>query len=142
MVTEKAPRATSLRTKQPATARVKKAKKPTQRIRIRHISLISLVKVSFFFFIGLALVGALATLIFWSILSAGGYVTKLNHLIDQLLGTTNYKVTMTQVMVIQLGFGVAWAIIATVVSFIAGVIYNLSSEIGNGIGITIVDDSK
>ena len=142
MVTEKAPRTSQLRSKQPGAARVKKAKKPTQRIKIKHISLVSLVKVAFFFFIGLTLVGTLATLVFWSILSAGGYVTKLNHLIDQLLGTTNYKVTMTQVVVIQLGFGVAWAIIATVISFVAGVIYNLSSEIGNGIGITIVDDSK
>ncbi|MDA8277558.1 MAG: DUF3566 domain-containing protein [Actinomycetota bacterium] len=142
MVTEKSPRTSQLRSKQQTATRAKKDSRPTQRIKIKHISLVSLVKVSFFFFVGLALVGTLATLVFWSILSAAGFVTKLNHLIDQLLGTTNYKVTLTQVIVIQLGFGVAWAIIATVISFVAGVIYNISSEVGNGIGITITDDSK
>jgi urease alpha subunit len=143
MVTERATRQRPARPQ--IIAREQKQRrqpKPTQRIKIKHISLFSLLKVSFFFYLGLVIVGSLATLVIWSVMASGGYIIKLNHLVDQLFGTTNYSVSLSQVMVIQLSFGEVWVLISTVVTFVGGVLYNLSSEIVNGRGISIMDDSK
>lgn len=143
MVTERQsrPKASAQVRSSPSSRRIKQ-NKALQNIRIQHVSLRSLVRVSFLFYIGLTAVGLVAMTTFWIVLSSIGLVTKINHLIDQLVGTTNYGLTLKQVLVIQLGLGVALSILLTVVTFIGGVLYNVASDLGNGISIAIGDDSK
>ena len=143
MVTEKQTRSrpiTSMRSRKPAKSA--KAGRSIHHLRVQRISLPSLVRVSFIFYVGLVVVGLIATIVGWSVLGSMGLIIKINHLIDQLVGTTNYSLSLTQVLVIQLGIGFVWAIVTTIVTFVGGALYNLASEIGNGIGVGVLDDSK
>ncbi len=143
MVTERQtrPRASG-QAKSVSSGRKPKATKALQNIRIQHVSLGSLVRVSFIFYIGLTVAGLVATTTLWLFLTSLGIITKANHLIDQLVGTTNYNLTLKQVLIIQVGLGVAFAVLATAVTFLGGVLYNIASDLGNGISIAIGDDSK
>ncbi len=131
-----------------AAAREKKStakKRPPRQIhhlRIQRVSLASVTRVSVIFYTALVAAGLVATIVAWTVLGSIGFITKLNHLIDQLVGSTNYSLGLAQVLVIQLGVGIAWVVIMTVITFLAAAIYNLASEMGNGISIGVVDDSK
>ena len=143
MVTEKQTRSRpSVASKPKTPGRPAKAARPMHKLRIQRVSLSSLLRVALIFYVGLVIVGLIATIVAWGVFNSIGLVTKVNHLIDQLVGSTNYNLSLGQVLVIQLGLGVVWAIVTTVVTFVAGALYNLASEMGNGISIGVVDDSK
>ena len=143
MVTEKQTQARPSASQKPKRAvRSPKAARPMQKLRIQRVSLSSLLRVALIFYVGLVIVGLIATIVAWGVFNSAGLITKVNHLIDQLIGTTNYSLSLTQILVIQLGLGVLWAVVTTIVTFIAGALYNLASEMGNGISIGVVDDSK
>lgn len=120
----------------------KRAARPVHQLRIQRVSLASVARVSLIFYTALVAAGLVATIVSWAMLGSMGFITKLNHLIDQLVGSTNYSLGLAQVLVIQLGLGIAWVVIMTVLTFLAAAIYNLASEMGNGISIGVVDDSK
>ena len=144
MVTAKVARNTSgtaARERKKSAARTRAAR-PVHKLRIQHVSLASVARVSTIFYTALVAAGLVATIVAWGVLGSIGFITKLNHLIDQLVGSTNYQLGLTQVLVIQLGVGIAWVVIMTVLTYLAAAIYNLASEMGNGISIGVVDDSK
>lgn len=112
------------------------------KLRVKHVFLPSLIRVSLVFYVGLVVVSMLATIVGWMLLSSVGLVAKVNHLIDQLIGSTTYSVSLAQVLVVQIGLGIAWVIVATIMTYIAGAVYNLSSEMGNGIVVGVTDDGN
>ncbi len=144
MVTAKVARNTSgtAAKERKKSAAGKRSARPVHKLRIQHVSLASVARVCTIFYTGLVAAGLVATIVAWGVLGSMGFISKANHLIDQLVGSTNYQLGLTQVLVIQLGLGIAWVVVMTVLTYLAAAIYNLASEMGNGISIGVVDDSK
>lgn len=114
-----------------------------QRRKILAISAVSLGKVAFLFYVTLVAVFLIAGIVLWDFAGASGLILKLNHFIDQLIGSTTYHVSGTSLLVVVAALGIVWALIATVITFIGAMLFNLAAEYVGGISVLVgLDDTK
>ncbi|NNN19542.1 MAG: hypothetical protein HKL84_06780 [Acidimicrobiaceae bacterium] len=114
-----------------------------QRRKILAISAVSLAKVSFLFYITILIVFLIAGSVVWSFAGDSGLILKLNHFIDQLIGSATYHVSGNTLLVVAAAFGIVWAVIATIVTFVGAMMFNLAAEYVGGISVLVgLDDTK
>lgn len=114
-----------------------------QRRKILAISSLSLAKVAFLFYVTLVLVVLIAGMVVWNFAGASGLILKLNRFIDQLIGSTTYHVTGTSLLAVSAAFGIVWAILATIMTFIGALLFNLAAEYIGGISVVVgIDDTN
>lgn len=114
-----------------------------QRRKILAISAVSLAKVVFLFYITLLIVCAIAGVVIWNFAGVSGLILKLNHLIDQLIGSTTYHVSGMAVLVVFASFGIVLSVIGTILTFVGAMLFNLAAEYVGGISVLIgLDDTN
>jgi len=114
-----------------------------QRRKILAVSAVSLAKVAFLFYIALLIVLLIAGSVLWNFAASAGLIVKLNHFVDQLIGSSTYHVSGTSILILLGAFGVVWAVIATILTFIGAMLFNLASEYIGGISVLVgLDDTN
>lgn len=114
-----------------------------QRRKILAISAVSLAKVAFLFYITVLIVVMLAGSVIWNFAGRSGLILKLNRFIDQLIGSTTYHVSGMTILIVAGSVGVVLVLIATIVTFICAMLFNLAAEYIGGISVLIgLDDTS
>lgn len=114
-----------------------------QRRKVLAISAVSVAKVCFLFYLTLVVVFVIAGSVIWNFAGASGLILKLNHFVDQLIGSTSYTVSGTTILIVVATFGIVWSIIATIITFVATMLFNLAAEYIGGISVLIgLDDTN
>lgn len=114
-----------------------------QRRKVLAISAFSVAKVCFLFFITLLVVFIIAGAVLWNFAGASGLILKLNHFVDQLIGSATYHVSGTTILIVFAGLGIVLSIIATIIVFVATMLFNLAAEYIGGISVLIgLDDTN
>ncbi len=108
-----------------------------QPLVITRISSASVLRASLVFYFLAFLVAVVAMVILWQFFGASGYETKLNHLLDSLLGSATYHVIGFQVLVIFAGLGIVWVILSSIVTVIAVRIFSAVASLLGGITIYV-----
>jgi len=81
--------------------------------------------------------------VLWNFAASAGLIVKLNHFVDQLIGSSTYHVSGTSILILLGAFGVVWAVIATILTFIGAMLFNLASEYIGGISVLVgLDDTN
>ncbi len=76
-----------------------------------------------------------AGIILWLLLGASGYESKLNHLIDSLLGSSTYHLIGLEVLVVAVAVGVVWVVVSAALTTVAVKMFNLAIDMVGGIKI-------
>ena len=114
-----------------------------QRRKILAVSAISLAKVAFLFYLTVLIVFLIAGAVIWNFAGVSGLIIKLNHFIDQLIGSSTYHVSGTTLLIIVGSIGVVWTLVATIVTFICAMLFNLAAEYVGGISVLVgLDDTN
>lgn len=106
-----------------------------QPLVLTRIGLGSFFRICLVFYTLFFLVMMVAGVVSWQFLSSAGYVRKLNHLIDSLIGSATYHVVGSQVLLIAAGFGIVGVIFFSAVSTILAKLFNLVSDLLGGVTI-------
>lgn len=137
--------ATSVKVRKKALGRTVSGRsvRGVQRRKVLAISAFSVAKVCFLFFITLLVVFIIAGAVLWNFAGASGLILKLNHFVDQLIGSATYHVSGTTILIVFAGLGIVLSIIATIIVFVATMLFNLAAEYIGGISVLIgLDDTN
>ncbi len=114
-----------------------------QRRRILAVSAVSLAKVAFLFYVTVLVVLIIAGVVIWNFAGTSGLILKLNHFIDQLIGSSTYHVSGSSILVVLASIGIVWALVATIITFIGAMLFNLAAEYVGGISVMVgLDDTN
>ncbi|TAN24174.1 MAG: hypothetical protein EPN30_06775 [Actinomycetota bacterium] len=120
-----------------------KSVRGVQRRKILAISAVSLAKVAFLFYVTLLIVMLIAGSVMWRFAGSAGLIVKLNHFVNQLIGSSTYHVSGTSILIVVGSFGVVWVLIATILTFVGAMLFNLASEYVGGISVLVgLDDTN
>lgn len=123
-----------------------KAKVRKARLLISKVDPWSVLKMAFLLSVSLGIVTVVASVALWSVLDLTGTFDRVNELLQQIIGTTENKFDLKQLA--SLGQVASFATIIAVVnvvlltalSMLSAVLYNISSTLVGGIGVTLTDD--
>jgi hypothetical protein len=117
----------------------KKGRAPSQvRLKVRHLSVWSAVRMSFLLGIAFGIVNVVVTVIGWTLLDAFGTFAKLDALFTSVMGTAT-GISLTSVLSLStvVGFSVAISvlnvILFTVIGLVGVLLYNLSVRLTGGL---------
>lgn len=114
-----------------------------QRRKVLAISAVSLAKAAFLLYVTMVIVFLIAGIVLWDFAGASGLILKLNHFIDQLIGSTTYHVSGISLLIVVAALGIVWALIATLITFVGAMLFNLAAEYVGGISVLVgLDDTK
>jgi len=114
-----------------------------QRRKILAISAVSLAKVAFLFYVTILIVLIIAGAVIWNFAGSSGLILKLNRFVDQLIGSTTYHVSGSSILVVFASIGIVFALIATIITFIGAMLFNLAAEYAGGISVMVgLDDTN
>ncbi len=114
-----------------------------QRRKILAVSAVSLAKVAFLFYVTVLVVFLIAGSVIWNFAGASGLILKLNHFIDQLIGSATYHVSGMTILIFLGSIGIVVAVIASIVTFICAMLFNLAAEYVGGISVLVgLDDTN
>lgn len=108
-----------------------------QPLLVSGIGLTSVFRISLVFYFLIFLIVLAAMVILWQVFGSSGYELKANHLIDSLLGSTSYHIIGSQVLVVFVGLGIVWVVLASVVTMIGTRIFNAVATLIGGITIYV-----
>ena len=122
-----------------------KAKVRKARLLISKVDPWSVLKMAFLLSVALGIVTVVASVVFWSILDLTGIFNSVNGLLREVIGTeSDFDLTkiasLGQVASFATIIAVVNVVLLTVLSMLAAVLYNLSSTLVGGIGVTLTDD--
>ncbi|MDA8271220.1 MAG: DUF3566 domain-containing protein [Actinomycetota bacterium] len=114
-----------------------------QRRKILAVSALSLAKVAFLFYVTILIVFLIAGAVIWNFAGVSGLIIKLNHFIDQLIGSSTYHVSGTTLLIVVGSIGVVWTLVATIVTLVCAMLFNLAAEYVGGISVLVgLDDTN
>ncbi|MFF5792716.1 DUF3566 domain-containing protein [Paeniglutamicibacter sp. NPDC012692] len=122
-----------------------KAKVRKARLLISKVDPWSVLKMAFLLSVALGIVTVVASVVFWSVLDLTGIFNSINGLLREVIGTeSDFDLTkiasLGQVASFATIIAVVNVVLLTVLSMLAAVLYNLSSTLVGGIGVTLTDD--
>ncbi|MFJ6415138.1 DUF3566 domain-containing protein [Paeniglutamicibacter sp. NPDC091659] len=122
-----------------------KAKVRKARLLISKVDPWSVLKMAFLLSVALGIVTVVASVVFWSVLDLTGIFNSINGLLREIIGTeSDFDLTkiasLGQVASFATIIAVVNVVLLTVLSMLAAVLYNLSSTLVGGIGVTLTDD--
>ncbi|MDI3329824.1 MAG: DUF3566 domain-containing protein [Micrococcus sp.] len=123
-----------------------KAKVRKARLLVSKIDPWSVLKMAFLLSVALGIVTVVGAVVLWTVMDLTGIFDQVNDLLAQVLGSEGGTFTVQQL--ISLGQVASFATIIAVVnvvlltalSMLAAVLYNISSTLVGGIGVTLTDD--
>ncbi|MFC7401550.1 DUF3566 domain-containing protein [Citricoccus sp. GCM10030269] len=123
-----------------------KAKVRKARLLVSKIDPWSVLKMAFLLSVALGIVTVVGAVVLWTVMDLTGIFDQVNDLLAQVLGSEGGSFTVQQL--ISLGQVASFATIIAVVnvvlltalSMLAAVLYNVSSTLVGGIGVTLTDD--
>lgn len=143
------PAATAPRPKTPPTL-VKpapKAKARRARLLISKIDPWSVLKMAFLLSVALGIITVVATIVLWSVLDTMGLFDKINEFINEIQGQeagTPFDLlsfaSLGQVASFSTIVAVVNVVLLTTLSVLSAWLYNISSTLVGGIGVTLTDD--
>jgi hypothetical protein len=141
------PKRPAQRPSQPGLVRpAPKAKVRKARLLVSKIDPWSVLKMAFLLSVALGIVTVVGAVVLWTVMDLTGIFDQVNDLLAQVLGSEGGAFTVQQL--ISLGQVASFATIIAVVnvvlltalSMLAAVLYNISSTLVGGIGVTLTDD--
>lgn len=123
-----------------------KAKARKARLLVSKIDPWSVLKMSFLLSVALGIVTVVAAIVIWTVLDLTGIFDRVNQLLGEIAGSEGAGFDLRQFA--SLGQVVSFATIIAVVNVVlltalamlAAVLYNISSTLVGGIGVTLTDD--
>ncbi|MGO1884271.1 MAG: DUF3566 domain-containing protein [Citricoccus sp.] len=123
-----------------------KAKVRKARLLVSKVDPWSVLKMAFLLSVALGIVTVVGAVVLWTVMDLTGIFDQVNDLLAQVLGSEGGSFTVQQL--ISLGQVASFATIIAVVnvvlltalSMLAAVLYNISSTLVGGIGVTLTDD--
>lgn len=110
-------------------------KRRGQALFLTGIGIKSIFRVSVLFYTFILAVFLVAGFILWMILGISGYETKLNNLIDSLIGSSTYHLIGLDVFIVTTAIGVVWVVVSATLTTIAVKMFNLVADLVGGIRI-------
>ena len=122
-----------------------KAKVRKARLLISKVDPWSVLKMAFLLSVALGIVVVVASVVFWTILDLTGIFGTINTLLAEIIGTeSSFDLTkiasLGQIAYFATIIAVVNVVLLTALSMLAAVLYNLSSTLVGGIGVTLTDD--
>ncbi|PQZ90263.1 hypothetical protein CQ018_14815 [Arthrobacter sp. MYb227] len=134
----------------PAGSRPQQLVRPAPKAKVRKARLLiskvdpwSVLKMAFLLSVALGIVTVVATVVFWTVLDLTGIFGTINTLLAEIIGTEfdlAKLASLGQVASFATIIAVVNVVLLTALSMLAAVLYNLSSTLVGGIGVTLTDD--
>ena len=86
------------------------------------------------------LVFLVALVALWTVASTAGAIPSIEHFITSLFALKKFHFRGTQMFFATVGLGIVWVLAATLFTTIAGVLYNLISDVVGGIELTVLEE--
>ncbi|MCV9995774.1 DUF3566 domain-containing protein [Paeniglutamicibacter sp. ZC-3] len=122
-----------------------KAKVRKARLLISKVDPWSVLKMAFLLSVALGIVTVVASVVLWSVLDLTGIFEAINGLLREIIGSeTGFDLmeiaSLGQVASFATIIAVVNVVLLTALSMLSAVLYNLSSTLVGGIGVTLTDD--
>ncbi|MEE1621490.1 DUF3566 domain-containing protein [Zafaria sp. Z1313] len=122
-----------------------KAKVRKARLLVSKIDPWSVLKMSFLLSVALGIVTVVAAVVLWTVLDLTGIFDRVNDLLREVAGTESSfnlqeLASLGQVASFATIIAVVNVVLLTALSMLSAVLYNISSTLVGGIGITLTDD--
>ena len=122
-----------------------KAKVRKARLLISKVDPWSVLKMAFLLSVALGIVTVVASVVLWSVLDLTGIFESINGLLREIIGSeTGFDLmaiaSLGQVASFATIIAVVNVVLLTALSMLSAVLYNLSSTLVGGIGVTLTDD--
>lgn len=123
-----------------------KAKVRKARLLISKVDPWSVLKMAFLLSVALGIVTVVASVVLWSVLDLTGTFDRVNELLQQIVGSTDSKfdlktlASLGQVASFTTIIAVVNVVLLTALAMLSAVLYNISSTLVGGIGVTLTDD--
>jgi hypothetical protein len=122
-----------------------KAKVRKARLLVSKVDPWSVLKMAFLLSVALGIVTVVAAVVLWTLLDLTGIFDRVNDLLGEVAGNEsgfNLKelVSLGQVASFATIIAVVNVLLLTALSMLAAVLYNISSTLVGGVGVTLTDD--
>ncbi|OUM43956.1 hypothetical protein B8W73_04605 [Arthrobacter agilis] len=123
-----------------------KAKARKARLLVSKVDPWSVLKMSFLLSVALGIVTVVASFVIWTVLDLTGIFDGVNDLLREIAGSENggfdlrQFASLPQVLSFATIIAVVNVVLLTALAMLAAVLYNISSTLVGGIGVTLTDD--
>ena len=123
-----------------------KAKARKARLLVSKVDPWSVLKMSFLLSVALGVVTVVASFVIWTVLDLTGIFDGVNELLREIAGSENggfdlrQFASLTQVLSFATIIAVVNVVLLTALAMLSAVLYNISSTLVGGIGVTLTDD--
>lgn len=123
-----------------------KAKARKARLLVSKVDPWSVLKMSFLLSVALGIVTVVAAVVLWTVLDLTGIFDSVNGLLEQIAGSESGGfnlqtfASLGQVASFATIIAVVNVVLLTALAMLAAVLYNISSTLVGGIGVTLTDD--
>ncbi|MBG6084707.1 DUF3566 domain-containing protein [Zhihengliuella flava] len=136
----------------PSAGQQQKLVRPAPKAKVRKARLLvskvdpwSVLKLSFLLSVALGIVTVVAAVVLWTVLDLTGVFDSVNNLLQDMAGSgSGFNLaeiaSLGQVAAFATIVAVVNVVLITALSTLAGVLYNISSSLVGGIGVTLTDD--
>ena len=122
-----------------------KAKVRKARLLVSKVDPWSVLKMAFLLSVALGIVTVVASVVLWTVLDLTGIFDRINELLRDVAGTESSfdlkdLISLGQVASFATIVAVVNVVLLTALSMLSAVLYNISSTLVGGIGVTLTDD--
>jgi hypothetical protein len=123
-----------------------KAKARKARLLVSKVDPWSVLKMSFLLSVALGIVTVVASFVIWTVLDLTGIFDGVNELLREIAGSENggfdlrQFASLAQVLSFATIIAVVNVVLLTALAMLSAVLYNISSTLVGGIGVTLTDD--
>jgi hypothetical protein len=119
---------------------VKVARDPRNRLVVRRIGVVSVLKVSLVFYTCLLIVMLIAGVVLWNVAAAVGAIDSLDKLIRSLFALTSFQLHPLVALGWSAAIGAALCFLGVLFNVIAVILFNLISDMVGGVQLFIASD--
>jgi len=110
------------------------------RLVVRRVNAVSVLKVSAVFYFGVLVVMLIAGAVLWNVAAALGVIDDLDKAIRSLFALSSFKLHPLVALAWSAVIGGALCFLGVVVNVFAAVLYNLISDIVGGVQVSVASD--
>ena len=118
------------------------ARDTRNRLVVRRVNAVSVLKVSLIFYFGVLIVMLIAGTVLWNVAAALGVIDDLNKAIRSLFALSTFKLHPLVALGWSALIGGALCFLGVLVNVFAAIMYNLISDIVGGVQVTVAADKQ
>ena len=107
---------------------------------LRRVDTWSLFRFAIMLYACAMLVFLVAAVGLWTVASTAGAIPSIEHFITSLFALKKFHFRAGQLFLGLVGMGIVWVLAATLFTTVAGVLYNLISDVVGGIELTVLEE--